>query len=355
MSLSELITPSRRVAYVGLAKSTGKTEALACTLRELRARGHSVGVTSVGRDGEACDAIDGRIAKPRIELPAWSLVASTDALLRSCAVAHEPLVDTDIRTPLGRVVVARLLAAGTVEVAGPSAAGDVRAVADAMLAHGAEQVLIDGALDRRAASSPAVSDGVVMSTGAVLHEEIQRVVACTRTAASIVRLAELDEHSPVGRRIRALARTRGESMLIGDPDERPRALPPRFTLRATRRDIAALLAESPRASHLLVRGALCEPFVDDLRRAARGRELQLTVADSTKVFLSHRDCSWYERQGIAIRVLKAIRLRALTVNPVAPRSHRFDSAHLRELLQAAIPGVPIIDVRERSRDLASTA
>ena len=54
----------------------------------------------------------------------------------------------------GRVVLARLLGPGAVEVAGPSAATDMRAVGEAMLAHGAEQVLIDGAIDRRAASSP---------------------------------------------------------------------------------------------------------------------------------------------------------------------------------------------------------
>ncbi len=355
MSLSELITPSRRVAFVGLAKNTGKTEALACTLRELRARGRSVGVTSVGRDGEDRDAIDLRIAKPRIELPAWSLVASTDTLLRSCPVAHETLVETGIRTPLGRVVVARLLAAGTVEVAGPSAAGDVRAVADTMLAHGAEQVLIDGALDRRAASSPGVSDGLVMSTGAVLHGEIQRVVACTRVEVGIARLAALDERSEIGRRVRALARARRESLLVGEPDEHPVALPPRFALQATRRDIAALLAENPRAEHLLVRGALCESFVDDLRRAARGRELTVAVADSAKVFVTRRSCEWYERQGIAIRVLAPIYLRALTVNPVAPQSHRFDSPRLLALLREAIPDVAIVDVRERAYGLAPAA
>ncbi len=355
MSLSELITPSRRIAFVGLAKNSGKTEALACTLRELAARGRSVGVTSVGRDGEQHDALDARIAKPRIELPAWSLVASTDTLLRACPVAHEPLAETGIRTPLGRVVVARLLAAGAVEVAGPSAAADVRAIADAMLAHGAEQVLIDGALDRRAASSPMVCDGLVMSTGAVLHSEIQRVVACTRIAVATARLAELDERSEPGRRVRGLARARRESLLVGEPDEQPVALPPRFVLRATRHDIAAMLTENPRAGHLLVRGALCESFVDDLRRAARGRELTVTVADATKVFLARRDSDWYERHGIAIRVLKPIRLRALSVNPVAPRSHRFDSERLCALLREAIPDVPIVDVREQRHALGSPA
>jgi hypothetical protein len=39
-----------------------------------------------------------------------------------------------------------------------------------------------------------------------------------------------------------------------------------------------------------------------------------------------------------------IALRAITVNPIAPRSHRFDSARLRALLREAIPGVPLFDV-----------
>src|SRR4029077_15976164 len=151
VSLAELIAPGRRLAFVGLAKNTGKTETLKCALRELQEAGLGVGVPPGGGDGEERDAIDIRVRKPRIELPSWSLVATTDALLRAAAVAHEPLVQTDIRTPLGRVVVARMLSAGTVEIAGPSAAEDVRTVADAMLAHGAEQVLIDGAVDRRAA------------------------------------------------------------------------------------------------------------------------------------------------------------------------------------------------------------
>ena len=32
------------------------------------------------------------------------------------------------------------------------------------------------------------------------------------------------------------------------------------------------------------------------------------------------------------------------MNPLAPRSHRFDSAQLRALLSGAIPGLPVFDV-----------
>ncbi len=347
--LCDLTASARRLALVGLAKNTGKTESLTALLRELRERGRTVGVTSVGRDGEERDVIDIRIEKPRVELCAGSLVATTDALLRAAALAHEGVLETGVRTPLGRVVIARLAAGGTIEVAGPSAAADVRAVADAMLAHGAEQVLIDGAIDRRAASSPAVSDGLVLSTGAALHEEIEQVVARTREAVELVRLPAVDAPH-----VRELAAA-GDSLLVGPPGEEPLTLHPRFALTSTAADLAQLLRARPDASHLLVQGALCEPFLAELLRALAGRELQVVVGDATRVFLTDHGVEWYARQGLSVAVLAPIDLRALTVNPVAPHSHSFDSLHLRALLEEAIPDVPVLDVRDPAPHLVPAA
>ena len=73
-------------------------------------------------------------------------------------------------------------------------------------------------------------------------------------------------------------------------------------------------------------------------------ELVLVIADPTKVFLSKRGPEWYRRQGILLKTLKRIELEAITVNPLAPQSHSFDSAQLRGLLEAAIPDVPVFDV-----------
>src|SRR5439155_223976 len=133
------------------------------------------------------------------------LVASTGALLRASGLEHERLLQTQIRTPLGEVVVARLEQDGAVEVAGPSAAADVRAVSEAMSGLGARQVLIDGAIDRRAASAPAVAEGLVMATGAVLGERVEDVVAATAEAVELARLPLFADGSEapvaVGRRI----------------------------------------------------------------------------------------------------------------------------------------------------------
>ncbi|HUN77736.1 MAG TPA: hypothetical protein VMU32_02330 [Solirubrobacteraceae bacterium] len=340
MVLADLIERDLRVAVVGLAKNTGKTETLNALLRELGARGRTVGVTSVGRDGEARDAIDARIEKPRVRLAAGSLLATTDALLRASALAYEPLENTGMRTPLGRVVLVRLAEQGMVEVAGPSAACEVREVADAMLDHGAEQVLIDGAIDRRAASSPEVCDGLVVATGAVLGEREEEVVAATRAAIDLVRLPE-----PREQRVRRLASERPGSLVLTGPGEEPVAIGARWALRSAAPEIAELLRASPGASHLVLRGAVCEPFPAELLRALRGRPLELVVQDSTRLFLGERGCAWYERQGLAFRVLAPIGLRAVTVNPVAPRSHAFDAGALRAALADALPEVTVVDVR----------
>jgi len=332
--LTALLSGTQRLALVGLAKNTGKTETLRAILAEHADAATPVGVTSIGRDGEAHDVIDARIDKPRLNLAEGSLVATSGVLLRASGVAHERLQQTGVRTPLGEVVLARLCEAGTVEVAGPSAAGDVRAVSDAMIELGAEQVLIDGAIDRRAASSPAVADGLLMATGAVLGEDIAQVVARTADAVDLVRLP----------RARAEAAT-GEAGATGVAVQR------RLALNAEPAEIASLLSAHPRAGTLIVDGALSERFLEGLlgaRRERAGRELRIIVGDPTKVFLSRRGAGWYARQGLAVEVLHTIELRAITVNPVAPQSHRFDSLELRELIEETVADVPVLDVLDPS-------
>jgi hypothetical protein len=352
--LNELTASTRRLALVGLAKNTGKTVALTVLLKELQDQGRPVGVTSVGRDGEEHDVIDARVEKPSVQLAAGSLVATTDGLLRASGLPHELLEETGVRTPLGRVQIARLRGAGTIEVAGPSAAADVRAVSDAMLAHGAEQVLIDGAVDRRAASSPDVADGLLVSTGAVLSHDISEVVLQTRDAVDLVRLPSADDGSATGRRLRELtvhahdhdAREASRPSMLVAEDLQAVALPPSFVLTSDAEQIAQVLDAQPAARWLTVPGAVPDRFLRSLVHPVhhRRRELVVVVSDPTKVFLWKRGPEWYRRQGIHLQTLNDIKPEALTFNPVAPQSHRFDSAQLGGLLREAIADVPIFDV-----------
>jgi hypothetical protein len=181
----------------------------------------------------------------------------------------------------------------------------------------------------------------VMATGAVLHREIEQVVSLTRDAVDLVRL-------PLA------TGTNGGGPAAGMPAEADGELcelERRLVLSGEPAEIARLLREHPRARTLLVDGALSERFLEGLlaaRTQRAGRELRIVVGDPTKVFLSRRGPGWYERQGLAIEVLATIELKAITVNPVAPQSHRFDSDELRELIAAAVTDVPVLDVLDPS-------
>ncbi len=239
-------------------------------------------------------------------------------------------------------------------MAGPSGAAEIRRVSDSMLAFGAEQVLIDGAIDRRAASSPEVADGLLMSTGAILSEQIEEVVARTAEAVELVRLPTAADTE----RLAQLARSpSGEpnSVLLG-PGTEALELAPRFVLTADAPEVRSLLGRHPGAERLLLGGALPEAFVRDLALALRpsGRRITLVVADPTKVFLYERGAAHYARLGVSIETLRGIDLRALTVNPQAPQSHSFDSGRLRSLLGEAIADLEIFDVMHPSYAAAGT-
>ncbi|HEX4564003.1 MAG TPA: hypothetical protein VH115_06060 [Solirubrobacteraceae bacterium] len=360
--LADLTSGVRRLALVGLAKNTGKTETLATILAELAAAGVVVGVTSIGRDGEEHDVIDARIAKPRVHLREGSLVASTGELLSASGVAHERLSQTGVRTPLGEVVLARLSEPGAVEIAGPSAAADVRAVCAEMEALGAEQVLIDGAVDRRAASSPAVADGLVVATGAVIAREIDAVVDATAQAVDVIRLPRLQPDGAAsagtdGGGSDDGAGTDGDGTdddgASGEGDggagsDDVVTVARELVLSGEPAQIAALLRVHPHAHTLRVEGALGESFLDGLlaaRRERAGRELRVVIGDPTRAFLTRRGPRWYAKAGVSLAVLQTIDLRAITVNPVAPMSHSFDSRELRERISSAVGDVPVVDVR----------
>jgi len=329
----------RRLAVIGLAKNTGKTETLKAIVAALDAAGETVGVTSVGRDGEARDVLDPSLPKPRIRLAAGSLVATAlPLMLRGEQVTL--LATTTHRTPLGVVGVGRLEEAGEIEVAGPGSAAAIADVDDLMMALGASRILIDGSFDRRAAANPSVSDGVVLATGAVLHRDPAEVIRRTAVAAALLRLPQVADPD-----VRATARAAGGHLILGPGDARL-ALPREVALRSGPIDDPQVFDALRAATHLVIRGALLEPFLTEVASARRKADHSLTVVvdDATSVFLDGSSVARWAERGIALEALKPIALLALTVNPVAPGSHRLDSEALCAQMARMIGEVEIFDV-----------
>jgi hypothetical protein len=340
--LGRLVGIAQRVAFVGLAKNTGKTEALTTLVSELSALGRTLAITSIGRDGEEFDAIQPHIAKPPILCPAGTLVASAAPLLRRSGAQYELLRRTGVRTPLGRVVIARLSEPAKVEVAGPSSSAEIRAVVDEMLALGADQAIVDGSIDRRAAAAPDVADAVIMSTGAVLDQDIEGVVRRTGEAVEMISLPRTADP-----RLRDLAR-RAKGNAIVAVGEAVHHLPDRFALTAR----AGRLPEGlrPGGGHeqtLIVGGVLPEHLLEALLPGRTRNHIRIVASSPTSVFIHTHSPRWYRQRGLHLEVLDPMELTALTVNPQAPLSHSFDSKRLRKTIAEALPvELPILDVRE---------
>lgn len=345
MLLSELCRSATTIAIYGLAKNTGKTVAFNALVGEFHDAGVTVGLTSIGRDGETVDAIDDSIAKPPVHVHPGTIVATTGRLLSRSGLSFDTLEETPYRTPLGRVVVVRLREGGALEIAGPSAAGQIRRVNAMMAACGARKVIVDGAINRRCASAPSVADAVVVATGAVLDSDIDGVVNETVEAVRRIGIPEIRDAGPDGQA--------GDGGSFGVTAAGGRVpLPPAFGLTGQADTLRGLRAEHGPFDRIVVRGAVCAAFLDsvvDLQHGLpRGRGIEVVAPDSSHLYLDRRPLRWYERRGIRFAVLRRTRLNAITVNPVAPPTHRFDSEELRRRLTEKLAGIAIRDVLHAS-------
>ncbi|HEY9855906.1 MAG TPA: hypothetical protein V6D05_09235, partial [Stenomitos sp.] len=178
MTLFDLCRPHATLSIVGTAKNVGKTTCLNHLIDRFEAQGVRMGLTSVGRDGEDIDVITDR-PKPRITPPPGTLVATAALSAKRSQARMREVARTPFRTAIGPVGIYEVLGPGQVEVAGPVTVQDTVALIRILREHGARQVFVDGAIDRRASASGEVADGVVLATGLSFSEDPAEVAAHT--------------------------------------------------------------------------------------------------------------------------------------------------------------------------------
>lgn len=175
------------IVVVGTGKNVGKTVTVASICEALARAGTTFGLCSIGRDGEAVDALEGS-AKPRLFLRSPALIATARVLLPPHPAAEIVELPPE-QSALGPLAIARVRGAGFFEISGPPSAAALRRIARRLRESGAEFVVIDGAVDRIAALADG-DDAIVVATGAAsgptparVVDEIRTLVACLRIPA----------------------------------------------------------------------------------------------------------------------------------------------------------------------------
>jgi len=165
-----------RLAFIGTTKHAGKTTALNGFLQAAEREAVSVGLCSIGLDGERLDTLLG-VAKPSVIAAEGSIVASAERALEQSDAKFEWLEALGIHSPLGEVVLARVTTPGQVLLAGVRQRQHVKLVLDRFETLGCNLSLVDGAFDRMAAAAPELVDAAVLAVGAVAGKTVLDVVA----------------------------------------------------------------------------------------------------------------------------------------------------------------------------------
>lgn len=171
------------LAVVGTSKNAGKSVVVAALADALAREDVPFGWCSIGRDGEAVDALVA-IAKPRFFVRAGAIVATATTLVpRSPAL--EILDITHERCALGPIALVRVHAPTFLEIAGPPSASALRAIVARLLAL-APFAIVDGAVDRVAALRDG-DDAIVVAVGAASAATL--AAAVDDAAALVARLS----------------------------------------------------------------------------------------------------------------------------------------------------------------------
>jgi len=326
-----------RLALIGVAKNCGKTTTLNFLLASGACAGRTVGLVSVGIDGEVADLLLGTRKPPILARTGDWVVTARDALMKSSARV-EYVASMGFSTPLGEVVCARVIEEGTVVLAGLRHREDLRQASALMEANGVDLVLIDGAYGRTIGASSGIADAMIVSTGAVLSAKVD--VICARTTALIERLAleaiRLDWQRDLMHK--ALAEDR---FLLGAADGHTIASPATSALLGLGE---AVDRWSGAMSAVAIPGLVSDRVVEHLLSlpTADVFEPTLLVPDGTVLQASARLLARLRRNW-AIRALTAPRILAISINPSSIAGHTVDAAALWDALGARWPQTLIFD------------
>lgn len=317
-------------SIVGLEKNTGKTECLNYILQHLPIDTH-LAVTSIGIDGESVDQVT-HTAKPEIFLRKGVLFATSEKHYLKRQLLSEIYDVSEQTTSLGRVITAKTLSPGKILLSGPSSTSELVRWMDKVHQYGANLVCVDGALSRLSLASPAVSESMILSTGAAFSANINTLV---RQTAYIAELIKLDLTNNAN-----LMKFVDVPNCLWAVDEQGNM----HNLGASSLALQLNVDDLEHCQTLYVPGAITDRFLADIGKNRKFDQCELVVRDFTRIFATPMEFHAFSAKH-KVSVMTRSRLLAITVNPVAPNGIVLDSERLCSQLAESVD-VPVYDLRK---------
>ena len=329
MPFIKAIEPFDSVSIVGMAKNTGKTTCLNYVVHRLQEEGRRIALTSIGVDGEERDVLYDT-PKPRIVLHEGMVFITSEKDFAQREFPAEILSVSERTTPLGCLITARAKGSGKVVLSGPSNSVWLQEMIAAMQDYGVELTLVDGALSRMSLASPAVTDAMILCTGAACSAQLQELIRRTKFRCTLIDLPQVsaafyDWLYPLDSGV----------WLLREEDDTPKKVA--GTVFTVGNDLEHSLSDN---LTVYAAGAVTDPFLKLL--CAYGR-IRLVVRDFSRLFVSMLTYDRFVRKGGSIEVLQKAKLLAVCTNPVSPEGAGIDPFLLRDQMQEALQ-LPVYDI-----------
>ena len=338
--IAELIK-YKSCSIVGLEKNTGKTECFNYVLRRLPLDKIRVAVSSIGIDGETTDQVT-KTAKPEIFLREGVYFGTSEKHYLTKLLTSELLEISDENTSLGNIVIGKALTPGKLLLSGPSSTNGLRRWMNEMRKYDIDLTIIDGALSRLSLASPAVSESMILATGAAYSANINTLVQKTAFVVQMINL-ELTSQENYDTFIDINS---GVWAIDFDADNDND-----FGKKLVDLKVASSLSINinteglKKCKTLYVSGALTDNFVNHIRQNKIFNETEIVVRDFTKIFLTPMTYNTFVNGKRKITVLQKSKLIAVCVNPTSPNGIVLDSEKLCKTLSEAI-NLPVYDLKK---------
>lgn len=340
--IENMIEKCRTVSVVGMSKNAGKTVAVNWLIDNLNSMEVSFAITSIGRDGETKDIVT-NTEKPQVFLKKGTIVATGKDYF-DLIKGVEVLRVTDITSPLGNIVIGRIVQDQFVMIGGPSTTGGLLKLIDIYKELGVDFNIIDGALDRMSLGSPTVADGIILSTGAVVDRNIEKVILKTLHRINLLQIEEVDfEYADL-----LQDQIDSGQVTIIEEDGKVKQLGISTALREGEKILSSL---DDNSKYLILPGSLMASLIKKIIAGYKNyKNLTIVVQDGTKIFIDNNDYINFLRRRVNIRVLRKVEIMGITVNPYSPKGYYFDPDDFIREFRAYIREIPIIDVMNLGDD-----
>lgn len=334
MPFIDQILQNKSLSIVGLEKNTGKTECLNFVLKRLNSKNVKFTVTSIGIDGETVDQVT-NTNKPEIEIYKGNYFITSEYHYLKRKIISEIIDVSRQKSSLGRFITAKSIVNGKVILSGPHSSNLLKTFSSNSHCENSEIFIIDGALSRLSSASPAVSEGMILNTGASVSTNMQSLVSKTDYVCNLIKLPQYkslksDELIDLKNGIWAI----GNDNLVYDLK-----IPSVFLLDKNKENLF-------KHGHVIyASGAVGDAMLNFLKSQKECSETVLIIKDFSRIFASKETVYAFLNKGGQIKVLLKTKLIAICVNPTSPFGFSFNSDSLKKEISDKT-GVNTFDVRD---------